>query len=207
MECCFRAHYPFADRANKGAWKAKAQLNLAQIDAGTGGVTLADAKSAFEFAVGDWSVDCTDVQLLLQLGQTYLDSVRQLWPSLLVRREAVACVQGDESLFKSAKEVFLRAAKVCDWAIAWLGAGQAAYLSGSLDQAEAALNQANIRYGQCSCCIRAPLRSLLLYDIVEITRMRMFGLGYRWCAWKLSRQGKRRACRLWIKRSYWSVHC
>ena len=44
-----------------------------------------------------------------------------------------------------AKEVYLRAAKQSDWSIAWLGAGKAAFFAGELDQAEAALNQANVR--------------------------------------------------------------
>ncbi len=69
--------------------------------------------------------------------------------------------QKEDSLYSSAKEVYLRAAKQSDWAIAWLGAGKAAYFSGEPDQAEAALNQANIR---CVCCaLVLPLLYLILF--------------------------------------------
>ncbi len=56
--------------------------------------------------------------------------------------------QNDSDLHLSAKEVFLRSAKVSGWAIAWLGAGKAALLVGSQDQAEAGLSEANNR---CVC--------------------------------------------------------
>ncbi len=41
--------------------------------------------------------------------------------------------------------MFLRAAKVSGWALAWLGAGKAALLVGDLNQAEAGLSEANTR--------------------------------------------------------------
>ena len=56
-----------------------------------------------------------------------------------------AALQNDSDQHLSAKEVFLRSAKVSGWAIAWLGAGKAALLVGSQDQAEAGLSEANNR--------------------------------------------------------------
>ena len=72
-----------------------------------------------------------------------------------------ALSQKQDSLYSSAKEVYLRAAKQSDWAIAWLGAGKAAYFSGEPDQAEAALNQANIR---CVCVCCAAVSPMLYFD-------------------------------------------
>ena len=78
---------------------------------------------------------------------------------VLCLRVSWCCVcvcQGDEDLYLSAKEVFLRAAKSSGWSVAWLGAGKAALLVGDLSQAEAALSEANTLYVvlQCGGCCR-----------------------------------------------------
>lgn len=49
------------------------------------------------------------------------------------------------SLAESAKEVFLRAARISGWASAWCGAGEAAGRAGQLGEMEAALCEANVR--------------------------------------------------------------
>ena len=112
------------DRSSASVFTVKARVALAAGD-------RRGARAAIELAVGDWSAADTPVQadLLMHLAQLYLEDG----------------VAGDAELLRSSKEVFLRVAQAHGWATAWLGAGKAAYLAGEPAEAEAGLNEANIR--------------------------------------------------------------
>jgi tetratricopeptide (TPR) repeat protein len=165
------------DRVNKSAWRIKGDV-LSKA-----GEALTAVKTAYEFAVGDWNEECDDVTLLLKLAAVYIGLVcacalALCFPSFRVaHRCTVLCYQRDESLYGSAKEIALRAAKVSDWSIAWLLAGQAAYLAGQMDQAEAALNQANISYASCACLCSVSCFHFTRV-LSETTRMRKCGRGW-----------------------------
>ena len=128
------------DSSCREAWAMRGDALLA---AGREG----EARAAFELAVGDWSDDAgaaVDAAILMKLGRIYLN-----------QHQAQRAADG-ASLGGSSKEVFLRAARLCNWAAAWCGAGEAALRIGDRDDAEAALCEANTRDNYVRALRRLP---------------------------------------------------
>lgn len=150
----------------------EAWAHRGQVEA-EGGSTAA-ARRSMEMAVGGWQDGpgalagdtLASTHLLLRMAGVYLaqheagvggghDAPAPTTPAITATspaqegKEAPAtaatAAKSTASLAAAAQEVFLRVAASTGWAIAWAGAGRAALRLGALEEAEAALGEANVR--------------------------------------------------------------